>query len=330
MLISVVIPVYNAIKYLDQCIGSVLSQTFRDFEIILSDDGSCDGSEHLCDRYAREYDFIRVVHRPNGGASAARNSGLEQARGTFVHFIDSDDFLSNDRVYEALSRRALSETPDVVFFRRERFTEGTEGIDAVQPEYEPDGLFDGDVLNHVLKKKYQLTLTCPVNKIFRREFLLENDLFFTVGLDHEEDEWLPRVIACADRVWFDKGVYYTVRQHPGSLSKLDSPERTASKACSKVEIAATGMDYMQKKQLAPETLSLAAEYYWEYLTDACAACCRMTSKQHREWFYRKLRDNRRVFQTSRFLKSKNKRLLGLMFRVFGVRFTVRIIGLRYG
>ena len=329
MLISVVIPVYNAKKYLEQCVGSVLSQRFRDFEIVLSDDGSTDGSEALCDRYQKEYPFIRAIHRPNGGASAARNAGLREARGTYVHFIDSDDFLSNEMVYETLSRQALAETRDIVFFRRERFTEGVEGIDAIQPEYAVDGAFEGDVLNHVMTKKYEMTLTCPVNKIFRREFLLENDLFFTAGLDHEEDEWLPRVISCARRVWFDKGVYYTVRRHPDSLSRIDTPEKTTSKACSKVVIAATGMDYMQKKQLAPDTLSLAAEYYWEYLTDACVTCSRLTG-QNKNRILQKLKENKAFFKSSRLLKSRNKRVMGMMFRVLGVRCTVAFIGKRYG
>ena len=330
MLLSVVIPVYNAKEYLDECIGSVLSQGFTDYEIILVDDGSSDGSGQLCDEYASRYAFIRAVHQENGGASAARNAGLKEARGSFIHFIDSDDRLSFDGVYEALSHKALDTKHEIIFFRRERFTEGVEGIDAVQPEYEVDGEMSGDILNHVLSKKYQLTLTCPVNKIFRRDFLLENDLYFTVGLDHEEDEWLPRVISCARCVWFDKGVYYTVRQHAGSLSKIDTPEKTTDKACSKVIIAASGMAYMEKKDLPPETMSLAAEYYWDYLTDACVVCSRLSSAENKKRLYAKLKENKAFFRTSRYLKSKNRRIMSRMFRLLGVRLTVRFIGLRYG
>ena len=330
MLISIVIPVYNAIKYLDECIGSVLSQSLNDYEIILVDDGSTDGSERLCDEYEARYDFIRAVHQENAGASAARNAGLKKARGSYVHFIDSDDRLSFDGVYEALNQQALSDDYDIIFFRRERFTDGVGEIEAIQPEYEIDGAYDGDVLNHVLSKKYQMTLTCPVNKMFRREFLIENDLYFTVGLDHEEDEWLPRVISCAKRVWFDKGVYYTVRQHPGSLSKIDTPEKKTSKACSKVIIAASGMTYMENKSLSKDTLSLAAEYYWEYLTDACVDCSRLSSKQNKKQVYQKLRENKNFFKSCRYLKSRNKRLMGRMFRIFGVRLTVGFIGIRYG
>ena len=329
MLLSIVIPVYNAKKYLDECIGSVLSQRMHDFEIILVDDGSSDGSGALCDRYREQYDFVSVVHQKNAGASAARNSGLRKARGEFVHFVDSDDYLSSDQVYEQLSRQALDPAYDIIFFRRERFTDGVGVIEAIQPEYQIDGAYEGDVLNHVLTKKYELTLTCPVNKIFRRAFLTENDLYFTVGLDHEEDEWLPRVISCARRVWFDKGVYYTVRQHPDSLSKIDTPEKTTSKACSKVLIAASGMEYMEQKQLPSETLSLAAEYYWEYLTDACVTCSR-SSEENQQIIYQKLKEHKRFFKSCRYLKSRNKRMMGRMFQLLGIRLTVRFIGIRYG
>ena len=126
--ISVVIPSYNSIKYLTQCVGSVLSQTFRDFEIILVDDGSIDGSEKLCDEYAAKYPFIRVIHQENAGASAARNAGLREAQGEYIHFIDADDMLSGDHVYSELFDAALDGENQIIFFRRERFVEGKEDM----------------------------------------------------------------------------------------------------------------------------------------------------------------------------------------------------------
>lgn len=328
--LSVVIPVYNAKKYLEECVGSVLSQTFRDYNIILVDDGSTDGSSELCDRLAREHKEIAVIHRPNGGASAARNEGLAAADGKYVHFIDSDDRLSGSRVYEELSSRAFPSDSEIIFFRRERFTEGVEGIDAVQPEYEVDGCFEGDALRHVLEKRYQMTLTCPVNKIFKTSLLKENDLYFTVGLDHEEDEWLPRVISCASRVWFDKGVFYTVRNRNDSLSAASDEDTLARRACSKIKIAVTGVDYMEKKQLPSETMSLAAGYYWEYFIDACASRNRFKKKENRRRVDDELKKNREFFKSSRCLKSKNQRILGTLFRCAGIKATVKLIGIRYG
>ncbi len=89
--ISIVVPVYNVKEYLQECVESLCGQTYRELEIILVDDGSTDGSGEKCDELARQDDRIRVVHRPNGGLSAARNTGLEYVSGEYVGFVDSDD-----------------------------------------------------------------------------------------------------------------------------------------------------------------------------------------------------------------------------------------------
>ena len=92
-MISIIIPIYNTEKYLGQCIESVLSQSHRDFELILVDDGSPDRAGSICDQYAAQDPRIRVFHKKNGGVSAARNTGLESAVGEYVTFIDSDDWV---------------------------------------------------------------------------------------------------------------------------------------------------------------------------------------------------------------------------------------------
>lgn len=100
-MISVIVPVYNTKKYLRRCVNSLLQQTFQDLEIILVDDGSTDGSGELCDSYAARYERIRVLHKENGGSSSARNLGLDNARGDYVGFVDSDDYADPD-MYERL------------------------------------------------------------------------------------------------------------------------------------------------------------------------------------------------------------------------------------
>lgn len=91
--ISVIIPIYNAEKYLQKCIDSILAQTFTNFELLLIDDGSCDNSGKICDDFARKYTFIHVIHKENGGVSSARNCGIEHASGTYVVFVDADDWV---------------------------------------------------------------------------------------------------------------------------------------------------------------------------------------------------------------------------------------------
>lgn len=107
MKLSVIVPVYNVEKYLGKCVKSIIDQTFEDFELILVDDGSTDGSGDLCNELAKADKHIQVIHKANGGLSSARNSGLSRASGEYVSFIDSDDFIDVDMyaiMIEALER----------------------------------------------------------------------------------------------------------------------------------------------------------------------------------------------------------------------------------
>ena len=114
-LISVVIPVYNANAYLDACMEGVLAQTFRNTEILLVDDGSADGSGEKCNAYAQKDPRVRVFHKPNGGASSARNEGLRRAGGEYVYFLDADDRIA-PTLLEKLYQSAEENGSELVFF----------------------------------------------------------------------------------------------------------------------------------------------------------------------------------------------------------------------
>ncbi len=101
--LTVIVPVYNVENYLDECIQSILKQTFRNFELILVDDGSTDKSGIICDKYAEEDNRIRVIHQNNAGVSAARNSGIRLIKGKFVSFIDADDYIDHEMFKKLMS-----------------------------------------------------------------------------------------------------------------------------------------------------------------------------------------------------------------------------------
>lgn len=111
--VSIIIPVYNAEEHLAKCINSVLSQTEKNIEIILIDDGSQDSSLDICQNYAKQDERIRVIHQDNAGVSAARNQGLEVASGEYLGFVDSDDWIEKD-MYERLLNEAEKNDADVV------------------------------------------------------------------------------------------------------------------------------------------------------------------------------------------------------------------------
>ena len=112
-MISVIVPVYNVEPYLRKCLDSIVNQTYRDFEILIIDDGSTDGSGRICDEYAEKDSRIKVFHTENRGLSCARNLGLAEAKGEWIGFVDSDDWIEPD-MYEVLIRRAEETGADVV------------------------------------------------------------------------------------------------------------------------------------------------------------------------------------------------------------------------
>jgi Glycosyltransferases involved in cell wall biogenesis len=117
--ISIIVPVYKAEQYLHKCVDSILSQTFSDFELLLIDDGSPDNSGKICDDYEAKDSRIRVIHKENGGASSARNAGLEKAMGEWVCFVDSDDWIERNCL-EVVHHYAVEDELDCIQFSYKR------------------------------------------------------------------------------------------------------------------------------------------------------------------------------------------------------------------
>lgn len=112
-LISIIIPVYNGERYLRPCIDSIVGQTYTEWELLLVDDGSTDGSGDICDEYAAEYEQITVLHKKNGGQASARNEGINRAKGDFISFVDCDDWLEPD-MYETMVGTLNREHADAI------------------------------------------------------------------------------------------------------------------------------------------------------------------------------------------------------------------------
>ena len=133
-MISVIVPVYGVEKYLDKCVQSILAQTYRDFEILLVDDGSPDNCPQLCDAYSQKYDCVRALHKSNGGLSDARNFGIKYARENDVTFVDSDDFVAPDylEVLVRLKEKCQSDIAVTGIYKYSSFDKITEKRDEAQ------------------------------------------------------------------------------------------------------------------------------------------------------------------------------------------------------
>ena len=183
--ISIIIPVYNAEKYLRRCIDSVLSQSFTDFELILVDDGSKDKSPQICDEYASQDTRVRVIHKANGGVSAARNDGLDIAKGEYITFIDSDDWVERDYLSTLSNYRDY----DIVFFSHRLIYEDGYISEFLFEAKEGDKQNIWEIVaslrkNAVGSNFYGYTW----NKMFRRDIIEKYKIRFIEGLRISEDE----------------------------------------------------------------------------------------------------------------------------------------------
>ena len=182
-MISIVIPVYNVEKYLPQCLDSVLSQTYTNYEVILVDDGSPDGSGAICDAYAQKDSRFRVIHQKNAGVSAARNNGIEQAAGEWVTFIDSDDWVEPNY----LSNFRLDESNGI-----DLIIQGLEYYDHRDGHFFNSWLFKDCVLK---KQNFRLGFAenrlmevgFPYGKAYCKKLLIDNDLRFDSRISFHED-----------------------------------------------------------------------------------------------------------------------------------------------
>lgn len=152
-MISVIIPVYNVRAYLTDCLESVVAQTLADKEVMLIDDGSTDGSAEICDYYASLYSYFRVIHKPNGGPSSARNLGIGEAKGEWLIFLDSDDVWADHDCLASLHEYVTSLNLDIVRFEYQAVDEN---LKPIEPRSFDKSLVTGRVVDNFEFVKYAI------------------------------------------------------------------------------------------------------------------------------------------------------------------------------
>jgi len=210
VLVSVIVPVYQAASDLDECVGSLVAQVHRNVEIILVDDGSTDGGGPMCDVWARRDPRVTVIHAANGGLSVARNRGLDAATGAFVSFVDADDVVSPQYVTTLLGA-ALSTGADVVLADLVAFADG-----AAPPAYRDGGQPHVETPHEALARIVRTGIGfASCGKLMSAEVF--SHLRFRPGSDFEDLEILPRLLARCTVVAVSDSANYGYRQHEGSL-----------------------------------------------------------------------------------------------------------------
>lgn len=216
---SIVIPVYQTEKYIAECIESVLRQDMSDYELILVDDGSTDGSPQICDQYALKYEKIYTIHKENGGLSDARNTGMRNATGKYLLFLDSDDFWSDNQFLKKLRIQIEYQNCDVMNFHYKYFYEEEHQTIDFFSTINEESLVKMNAdqrFQYLIEQNQYIASAC--NKAVLRELILQNSLYFRVGITSEDIEWCAQLALCSNKMGGCNLDAYCYRQRSGSIT----------------------------------------------------------------------------------------------------------------
>lgn len=218
-MVSVIIPVYNVEKFLNRCVDSILSQTYKNIEIILVDDGAQDSSPQICDEYAHKDIRVKVIHKNNGGLASARNAGLKVAKGDYILFVDSDDWIKDITIEELLNIAVKNQVDFVRFIPVSAgYPDRPDGtpINFGTEDFMEDGVYNKEkMIRDIYPRLFvtpQLTMGPIVaawRSLYNRKFLVDNNLYFDEEVKYSEDAiFSAKVVYNSNKFYYIKGGYY--------------------------------------------------------------------------------------------------------------------------
>jgi len=262
MFISIIIPIYNVEQYLRDCLNSVVAQTYPDYEVICVNDGSTDGSLLIINEFKEKHAQITIITQQNKGLSAARNVGIKAAKGDYLFFLDSDDWIEPDSIM-ILAEKQNGE--DLICFNGRRYFEnGT--------NEEPDsGIEETKLTSWEYYCKYALVrrkfhFVCSVLRLYRREYLLEKKLFFEENIYHEDNLFTPLACYYARKVKVIPDCLYMYRIREGSIMQTSNVQKLFDmiRVANKLSDFFIPIKNIDKRQLYRE---IAGNYFRAFMSD---------------------------------------------------------------
>lgn len=321
-LFSLIIPVYNVEKYLESCIRSVIWQKPADnnLEVILVDDGSEDSSGKICDRYADAYDYIRVIHKENGGLSSARNSGLSMAEGHYVLFMDSDDWWNPDVDFSRIADYVKSHEQCEMFLFN-----GYDYNDSCGYYKRNDHDHLGELDTSDIKRYYKSLLdngnleVSACTKVLSRDFLISNKLFFRTGLLSEDNEWMIRLLRVLRHVEvIDEPLYICRLNREGSITNSIRQKNVADL----LKIVRSSQKYyeMYPKHELKELELCFASYLWFSALGLSTLLDQREKRVLKKYFYK-------TSGACAYSNSPKTRTCYVIYKIAGMSVTSMILGM---
>lgn len=318
--LSVIIPVYKVENYLRQCIDSIIAQDFHDIEVILVDDGSPDSCPQICDEYAEKYDYIKVIHKENGGLSSARNTGIQAANGKYIIFMDSDDWWNHDvSVKEIFSKVCAKPDVEMFLFTSLDYIEGNglykriehNNLQAIRTDsvehYYQDLLANGNLE------------VSACTKILRTDVIKKHRLYFKERIVGEDNEWIIRVLRVLNFVAIlDYPLYICRLGRVGSITNTIKRKNIDDF----LDIIQSCIEYYKKNE--HEKRLLACEYcFCAYLWFSALGLSTKISKEDYKAVVPKFRATAEVCKYS---NSKKTKMAYCVYKILGLSGAKRVLG----
>ena len=229
-ILSVIIPVYNTEKYLNKCLDSVIHQTFKNIEIICVNDGSTDNSHSILKKYTEIDTRIRILNKENGGLSSARNVGIENAKGRYITFVDSDDFIELD-TYEKTICHFNQPEVDLIYFSTKLIIEND--CNRIQDERYFEHKYKGLVkLSNDVMRNMDV---CAWNKIYKLSIIRQHNIYFPDGLWYEDNPFFWSYALLCNAAYFINDKFYNYLIRDGSIMSHTKKNHKYSVTCHELD-----------------------------------------------------------------------------------------------
>lgn len=222
--ISIIVPIYNAKKYLSRCLESLINQTLKEIEILTINDGSKDNSDKIIKEYMKKDSKIRIYNKENGGLSDARNYGLKMAKGKYILFVDADDCIEKNTCKELYE---IAEKEQLEILKFNYFDEKNKKYAFKYKEQYMRKTYNGiEYLKRVFDSKDEMTIVAW-NALYNRKYLQDNKFKFKKNILHEDELWTPQIIIKANRIMQVDNVYYNYKYNKNSITTQKDKTKNA-------------------------------------------------------------------------------------------------------
>lgn len=306
MKVSIIIPVYNVEKYLEKCLDSAVRQTLKDVEIICINDGSIDSSEEILNNYKKNYSNIKVVKQENKGVSGARNCGLNIAKGEYIYFLDSDDYI-DVQAMEICYKESKKNNLDIITFDAECFVDdeynNNEHNDITSENYDRTKILNSKVMNgeeFFIYSNEKGGYKSPVwLNLYKRKFIENNKLYFYEGMIHEDEIYTIKSYIKANRIKYINNKFFKRRIRNNSI--MTSPVCEKRIYGNEINAEETYNMYSQY-DLTDRTREILMKRILYYYSNSIQFCDYLNLKEKRDTIVEKIKKKEAIKDINLFMQ----------------------------